>query len=210
MVLLALVSILLLIVEIVTHLNSGQIKLIQYIDIAIALIFLAEFILHFYKAQNRLTFLKNRWWELLAAIPITSETTQALRAIKLARALPLIESLKFIRFTARLKIILEASQKYTHQTYLIYLTTILSMIILSGALGFYYFEININPNLHNFWDSIYWAITTTATVGAGNLYAITPGGKIVTIFLILTGVGTLGALVAAIDIYVIRHEKKGF
>jgi voltage-gated potassium channel len=207
MVILALISVFLLIIEVVSNLNSEQIQLIQYVDITIALIFLADFIYQFYTAKDRVFFLKTSWWEILAAIPITNPTTQILRSIKLARALPLIETFRFVRFATRVKIILEASKKYTRHTYLIYLVTIVGVITLAGAWGFYYFEYPANQSVHNFWDSVYWAITTLTTVGAGDIYATTTGGRIITILLIFSGVGTLGALIATIDSYVIRHEK---
>jgi voltage-gated potassium channel len=91
---------------------------------------------------------------------------------------------------------------------LIYLAVIVGLIILSGASAFYYFEHPTNPTVHGFWDAIWWAITTTATVGAGDVNVTTTGGRVVAIFLIFMGIGALGTFIAAIDTYVIRHEER--
>ncbi len=207
MVLLALVSALLLIYEVFVNVAPENQKYIHYIDITIALIFLAEFIFHLTKSKEKTNFLKNRWWELLAAIPITTETTQALRALRLSRFLPLLEALRFIRLAVRIKLLLEVSQKFTKHTYLIYIATIFCSVVLLGAFGFHYFEYGVNPNVKSYFDSIWWAMVTTATIGYGDIYPITIGGRIVAIILMFFGVGTLGVLIAGLNVYIFNRRK---
>lgn len=208
MVLLALISVMLLIYDVIANVTIENQRIIHYIDLLIAFIFLGEFVIHFSRAKDKTKFFKHRWWELLAAIPITTETTQALRAINLARFLPLIEGLRFIRLAVRIKLMLEASKTLTKHTYMINIAIIVCVVILLGAFGFHYFEARTNPHVKSFFDSVWWAIVTAATIGYGDIYPTTTGGRIVAIILMFTGIGALGAFIAAINSYVINRNRE--
>lgn len=82
---LALISGYFLVVEMTRILTPDQLELISRIDVTIALIFMTEFFVTLHFAKNRNAFLRSRWWELLAAIPFTTPTTQALRLLRLMR-----------------------------------------------------------------------------------------------------------------------------
>ena len=66
---------------------------------------------------------------------------------------------------------------------------------------------NVNQNVHGFFDSFWWAMSTVTTVGYGDIYPVTTEGRIVAIFLMLAGIGTLGVYTAAIANYVIRQNR---
>lgn len=206
MILLALLSVVLLIYEVASvSLTASQTGLVQKIDLAIALFFLAEFIHDFLKAPAKKDFLKKYWWELLAAIPITNHTTQFLRSLNLIRIFPLVETIRFARLAVRLRMVIDASKKITHQAYLVYVVVMVGLIITAGAFGFNYFEYGTNPHVKSFWDSFWWAIVTTSTIGYGDIYPVTVGGRIIAILLILVGIGSLGIFIAVIDTYVIKR-----
>jgi voltage-gated potassium channel len=92
MIFLALVSGYLLFLEFTTNLTDSQLQFFDTIDLVIALTFLCEFAVRFYIAKKRRKFFKLHWWELLAAIPITTPLTQALRLLRLLRLLHLAQS----------------------------------------------------------------------------------------------------------------------
>lgn len=85
MILLSLVSGYLLYLDVTTTLTPEQIAQHNSIDMAIAYIFLIDFFVLLYISSDRKKFIKTRWWELLAAIPITTESTQILRLLRLFR-----------------------------------------------------------------------------------------------------------------------------
>lgn len=90
MVTLALISALLLFLEFTTTLSEEQTQVFDLVDLCIAMVFLGEFAFKFLMAKKRKKFFKARWWELLAAIPITTPLTQALRLLRLFRFLRLL------------------------------------------------------------------------------------------------------------------------
>lgn len=76
-------------------------------------------------------------------------------------------------------------------------------LLLVGIIGFMLFE---NMSLA---DAIYFSIVTMATVGYGDIHPQTDIGKILTIIIIVGGVGTFLSVVASItDVFVNRREEK--
>lgn len=98
-------------------------------------------------------------------------------------------------------------RKGSLRTYLIYLLSVVGAITLSTALAFYHFEAGRNPNVHGVWDSFWWAIVTMTTIGYGDVYPVTTGGRIVAILLMFAGIGTLGVATAAIAAYFVRNDQ---
>lgn len=92
-------------------------------------------------------------------------------------------------------------------TYLIYLLSVVAAITLAAALGFYRFESGVNPNVKSFWDSLWWAIVTMTTIGYGDIYPVTTGGRVVAILLMFAGIGTLGIVTAAIAAYFVKSDQ---
>ncbi len=78
-------------------------------------------------------------------------------------------------------------------------------VALLGSLGFYYFEKPGQPNL-TMWDSFWWAMVTVTTIGYGDIFPKTVGGRLIALFLMFSGIGTLGVFTAAIAAYFIRGD----
>jgi voltage-gated potassium channel len=206
MILLSLVSVFLLFFEVLAEHTPQQRHALEVADAFIAFVFLVEFCVRLVRAPNRAVFLRQHWWELLAAIPITSGVAQALKGLNLLRIFRLIRLLRLVRFLIRLKIILAASTRFARQTYLIYICTLAGMVIMAGSLGFHYMEAGTNPNVHSLWDSFWWTIVTVTTVGYGDIYPVTTGGRILAIFLMMGGVATVSGVTATIAAYIISKK----
>jgi voltage-gated potassium channel len=61
-------------------------------------------------------------------------------------------------------------------------------------------------NIHNFGESLWWAIVTVTTVGYGGYYPVTSGGRCVAVVLMLVGIGLIGALTATIASYFVEEQ----
>ena len=207
MIFLSLVSVFLLFFEILADHTPQQTHALEIADVCLASIFLLEFSIRLIRAPNRKVFLRRHWWELLASIPITSGTAQMLRGLNLLRIFRLVRLLRLVRFLARLKIILDASTRFAEQTYLIYICTLAGMVIMAGALGFHYMEAGVNPNVHSLWDSFWWTVVTITTVGYGDIYPVTTGGRILAMFLMLGGIATVSAVTAIISAHLINKKE---
>ncbi|WP_195574180.1 potassium channel protein [Paenibacillus sp. 1001270B_150601_E10] len=57
----------------------------------------------------------------------------------------------------------------------------------------------IEPDTFTSWfNALYWVLTTMATVGYGDYYAVTPLGKLLTIFIYIFGIGLLSLVIGKI------------
>jgi voltage-gated potassium channel len=84
-------------------------------------------------------------------------------------------------------------------------------VIFLSAFAVYYFEhLQSNSNINSFWDGVWWTIVTMGTVGYGDKYPVTTGGRFVGILLIFTGVGLMSLITATVaSVFVERRMKEG-
>jgi voltage-gated potassium channel len=65
-----------------------------------------------------------------------------------------------------------------------------TFLLFLSSVGIYYFENPAQPEVFkSVFHSLWWAIATLTTVGYGDIYPITAGGKIFTSIMLLIGLG---------------------
>ena len=82
-----------------------------------------------------------------------------------------------------------------------------------SAVGIFYFENPAQPEqFKSVFHSLWWAITTLTTVGYGDMYPITSGGKVFTTFIVFIGMGMVavptGLLASAFSTTFKKKNKK--
>lgn len=126
--------------------------------------------------------------DFLAIFPFYLKSVYDLRALRAFRIFRIFRALKLIRYNKALNRIHIASKIVKEEMILFLIMTCIFIFIASA--GIYFFENEAQPEVftsvvHSGW----WAIVTLTTVGYGDVYPITMGGKIFTIFIVLVGVG---------------------
>ncbi|MCP3924118.1 MAG: cag pathogenicity island protein Cag26 [Desulfobacterales bacterium] len=95
---------------------------------------------------------------------------------------------------------------FSHEN-LLRLTLIVITVIFAGAYGLTYFE----PK-YKFVDALWWSFVTITTVGYGDIFPVTSGGRFIAIVVMLLGIGLLSVLTATIAAVFIERkirDKKG-
>ena len=79
--------------------------------------------------------------------------------------------------------------------------------LISGSWLVLLFEENAKgSNIHNYPDALWWAIVTVTTVGYGDRYPVTGGGRAVAVVLMLVGIGLIGVLTATVaSVFIKEH-----
>jgi voltage-gated potassium channel len=79
--------------------------------------------------------------------------------------------------------------------------------LIVGAWLVLLFEENAKgSNIHNYPDALWWAIVTVTTVGYGDRFPTTEGGRAVAVILMLVGIGLIGVLTATVaSVFIKEH-----
>ena len=76
------------------------------------------------------------------------------------------------------------------------LAVLVSLIIIFGGIAVYLAEHgHQGANITKLSDALWWAVVTIATVGYGDYYPVTAAGRLIAIFMMLSGIGIFALLV---------------
>jgi voltage-gated potassium channel len=75
---------------------------------------------------------------------------------------------------------------FRHPTF-IYLTIVGNSILLTATTAVYFLEKDINPDMTTYFDYLWWGVSTTTTIGYGDILPITLPGRIIAMMLMYTG-----------------------
>jgi len=172
---------------------SPRIKdILHYFEIIIIIIFTIEYLLRIIVSDKRLKFIFSFFGliDLFAILPFYLSTGIDLRSIRALRLLRLFRVFKLIRYSKAIKRFHRALI-IVREELIIFIIATLIMLFLSGA-GIYFFENPAQPEIFSsIFESIWWAVATLTTVGYGDIFPITVGGKIFTFFILMIGLGII-------------------
>ena len=173
--------------------SSSVNEILTSVDNTICLFFFTDFIIRLYQADNKLQFMKWGWIDLLSSIPMV-EQLQFIRIIRIARILRSIQNIRSSKIM--FKMIFEHRFKATFS-----LVAALSFILLTfGAIGILLLEQGqVGSNINNGIDALWWSFVTITTVGYGDYYPVTTGGRIIAALLMTAGVGLFGTFTGFIS-----------
>ena len=73
----------------------------------------------------------------------------------------------------------------------------------------YHSEHPTNPGFATFGDALWWGIVTLTTVGYGDIVPKTQQGRFAGVFLMVTGVATLGIISGTLASFFVPHDQEG-
>ena len=160
-------------------------RVLNLTDNFICIFFLIEFFIRFYKAENKLVFMKWGWIDLISSIP----TFDLLRA---GRTLRLIRLLRILRAFRSTKHLINHVYKNKSKVAFITFSIIAFLMLVFSSVVILQVEDDPTSNIKTAEDAIWWAYVTITTVGYGDKYPITTEGRIIAAILMTTGVGVFG------------------
>lgn len=163
---------------------------LRYVEIFSVLIFTIEYFLRIYVADRKLKFVFSFFGiiDFLAILPFYLAVGVDLRSLRALRFLRLFRILKLVRYNKAMNQFSRAIKSAKEQILLFIFITLI--LIYFAAVGIYYFENEAQPeHFSSIFDSLWWAIITLTTVGYGDVYPITVGGKVFTFIILMIGLG---------------------
>jgi voltage-gated potassium channel len=163
--------------------------LLDYIDNVICIFFFIEFFIRFYRATDKLKFIRWGWIDLIASIPMIDMLRygRIIRVIRLLRLLRAFRSTQYI-----IKFIFKNKPRGTFTT----AATIAILLVMFSSIAILQVENTPDSNIKTAEDAIWWAYVTITTVGYGDRYPVTMEGRIIAGVLMTGGVGLFGTFTA--------------
>jgi voltage-gated potassium channel len=179
-------------------------------DWVVVFFFTCEYLANIYVTKRKREYIFSIWGiiDLLAIIPTYLTGGIDLRAVKVLRILRVLRFLRMMRMLRLLKLAKKATEEYEDskaaklstlkmdlQIYFIALFTVL----VTFSTAEYYIERGIeNTQFTSIPNAMWWCIVTITTVGYGDMYPVTPLGRIVAGMAMLCGVALFGLLMNVI------------
>lgn len=188
--LLIVISIITFSIETLPNLKPHTREILHSIEIFCVIIFTAEYIARIYIAEKKFKFIFSFFGliDLLAILPFYLSFGFDLRSLRILRMFRLFRLLKLVRYNKAMRHFGRAMVVAKEQ--IILFMTITVILIYFAAVGIYYFEHEAQPDkFASIFDSLWWSIVTLTTVGYGDVYPITVGGRLFTFMILLIGLG---------------------
>ena len=208
---LVVISLLSFSLETLPNLSKNQIFILKLIEIVIISIFSIEYLLRIFVTNKKFKYIFSFYGliDLLTILPFYLSLTIDLRSLRALRLLRLFRILKLVRFNKAINRFQEAL-KIAREEIIIFIFATCIVLYLSSV-GIFFFENAIQPDkFSSVFHSLWWAIVTLTTVGYGDIYPLTLGGRIFTFFILILGLGVVGipaGLIASALTAVRRKEE---
>jgi len=165
-------------------------RTLAIVEIITLAIFCIEYVIRLIVAEKRWGYVFSFWGivDLLAIVPSLVLPGSSLIALRALRFLRILRILKLARYSRALIRLRQAFASVAEE--LVVFLMIAGIVFFISACGIYFFEHEAQPDrFPSIPASMWWAIATLTTVGYGDVYPVTAGGKIFTFLILMIGLG---------------------
>jgi voltage-gated potassium channel len=171
-------------------LSTATRAVLNTIEIVTVAVFSVEYIVRIVVADSKLRYIFSFFGliDLAAILPFYIATGLDLRGLRAFRLLRLIRILKLLRYSLAIRRFHRALIIIKEELILFGFIALLMLYL--SAVGIYYFERDAQPeHFASVFHSLWWALTTLTTVGYGDTFPVTIGGRVFTFFVLAVGLG---------------------
>jgi len=169
-------------------LDTGIRELLEVTEVIVVIIFTCEYFLRVYVAERKISYILSFYGlvDLIVIIPFYLLPGVDLQSLRVFRLLSLFRLMKLSRYN---RAIHQLSRTFiVAKEEIVLFSLIILMLLYLSAVGIYYFEHEAQPEVFkSIFHSLWWAVATLTTVGYGDIYPITVGGKLFTFVILMLG-----------------------
>lgn len=154
------------------------------------IVFTIEYVLRFWVSKKPLKYIFSFYGiiDFIAIAPFYFTSSGHLLSLRALRVFRIFRAFKLVRYNAALNRFNVAARLVKEELVLFLMVT--TILLFFASAGIYYFENEAQPeDFSSIFASSWWAVATLTTVGYGDVYPITVGGKLFTFFIVMLGVG---------------------
>lgn len=206
---LILASVMIIMVESVPEWRSQHTTELFYLEWGFTILFSIEYIVRIWVSPKPLKYITS-WWgiiDLISIVPtfITPFVSgyASFRVVRAFRLLRIFRILKLSRFTSESQA-LAHSLKASYYKIMVFLFFVVMLMVFTGTV-MYVLEGGQN-GFDSIPASIYWAITTTTTVGYGDITPVTVMGKMLASLMMITGYAIIAVPTGLITVEMSKYK----
>lgn len=199
MVFLGFAWLILLIIELIW----GLPPILDYISLAIWVVFIIDFSIRFVLAPNRTSYLKQNW---LTAISLIIPALRVFRLVRLLRIFRGLRGVRFIRTLSSLNRSMRSLGKTMERRGVGYVTILSLVITFGGAAGMFAIEQG-HTGFENYGMALWWTAMRVITAGS-EYYPITPEGRSLAFLLAIYGYAVFGYVTATIATFFVGRDAE--
>lgn len=177
-----------------------------WIDVAVSALFALEYGLKFWLAPRKGYFFTRHIIDLLAILPI-------LRVFRIGRAIKLLRLFRLLRvmrvgglLADRLTSWGAEARRHTAENLIISIYFAFSVVF--GTVGILVFEKGAGSGFESLGDGLWWCLVTITTVGYGDKFPVTVGGRIVATVLMFIGLSFYALLTGLLSTMLIERSRR--
>ena len=174
-------------------------RIFDICEIVVTVLFTIEYGLRIATSTKKMNYIFSFYGivDLVAILPFYLSSGLDLRAIRAIRVFRIFRILKLARYSSTMERFGKALS-LAKEEIIVFFAAIFIMLYFSAA-GIYYFEHDAQPEkFSSIFHSLWWAVSTLTTVGYGDVYPITVGGKLFTFVILMCGMGIVAVPVGII------------
>jgi voltage-gated potassium channel len=192
----------------VPTLSPATVHLLQFYDTLICVVFLLDFALRMKRATSKRAYLvgDGGWLDLIGSIPNFGFFRYS-SLLRLARVSRLVRILRRLGKETRRELIRDFIQNRGQYAGFITIVAVLLVLTVSSVLVLQFESKSPDANITSGGTALWWAVVTITTVGYGDAYPVTLGGRIVAAFVMFAGVGIISSLASLLASVLITTPK---
>lgn len=195
--------------ETLPKLKENTRQWLDYFEILCVIIFSVEYALRIIYTENKWKYITSFYGlvDLFAILPFYLSFGVDLRSVRILRIFRVFRILKLVRYNKALNKFKEAAVEAKEEIILFLIIT--AILLYLSAFGIYIYEHEAQPEkFASVFHSLWWAVSTLTTVGYGDVFPITLGGKIFTFFVLIIGLGIVTVPAGIVASALSRSVKK--